>query len=104
MSGNEQPSYTEGDIVEIRFHDIQQISNWTPLDLAKKDTPPICKMVGYLLEETSDTVIVACGVSNDGEGDYWILPHGCVISIRKVEEAELNDFQENKNGKDSPHD
>jgi len=89
-----KPNYEEGDILEIRWYDIVEENSWTKLSKAKEDKPLECKSIGWLISEDGDCIRIAYHASIDGDVSYTIFPKKSIISISKVESAEIDDFKE----------
>lgn len=84
--------YDQGDLIEVRFLDIHETSDWTDVKKAVVDTPTKCKVTGYFICEDDELLKVALMVNNLNEVSYTVIPRGVIQDIRKIEDAELQDF------------
>lgn len=85
-----------GDIVEVKFFDIEDDNSWISLKKAENAKPILCKSTGYLLKETDKYITIISVVSEDAGCGYRLtIPRGVIAEpIRLVEEAEIDDFPE----------
>ena len=92
----EAEKYSQGDLVEVRFLDIKDYNNWTPLKDVLDEPVPECKLPCHYINEDDKVVRVAMMTSSDKDITYAIFPKGVILSVRKIEEAELFDFEDEK--------
>jgi hypothetical protein len=86
---------TEGDIIEVRYLDMYEESDWTPLSLIRLKQCPAGKVQGTLLSEDEDCMRILKMIIVNGaiEASYVLIPKKPIItSVRRIEEAEIDDF------------
>lgn len=86
---------TEGDFIEIRFLDIYEDSEWTPIETIKIRQAPPGKVSGNYLNEDEKTLRLLKMIIVNGatEASYVLIPQAIITSRRKIEEAEIDDFR-----------
>lgn len=92
MTDNKNKNITRGDMVEIRWADAIDESDWVNIDVAEIDKPRKTKSIGYFINEDDECVRIAYSVAEDGDISYEVLPKGMVKDIRKIEDGEMIDF------------
>ena len=83
---------SEGDLVEIRFIDLLEVSEWTEIRSIRTTMPPKCKLIGHYLNESDGVVRVINFISDDLNASYTLIPRGVISSITKIEEGEIDDL------------
>ena len=93
----EQSQITEGDIVEVRFLDIYEDSDWTSIDTIRTKRAPSGKLQGHYLNQDNETLrilkMLILTSFKTIEASYILIPIKIITSIRLIEEAEIDDFQ-----------
>jgi len=88
--------YSEGDIVEVRFSDVRQSSEWIRIELIPMMTPTPAKTIGYFLGEDEKCIRIVTMVCKDEEGaeaSPVVIPKGLIDSINLIQESEIDDFE-----------
>jgi len=89
-------SYTEGDIVEVRFSDVRQSSEWVRIELIPVISPTPAKTVGWFLGEDDKCIRILTMICRDEEGTEAspaVIPKGLIDSINLIQESEIDDFE-----------
>ena len=80
------------DKVIVEWLDIQSCDNaWSSLDEFDKLLPAKCTTIGYLYDENKDWVktFATYSINENSEdfdiGDAVVIPRGCILSIKKIE-------------------
>ena len=86
---------SEGDLIEVRFYDICQDSDWQSLDSIRRKRAPRGKAAGYFLEANEERLVLLSMVIVNGrtEASDITFPVQIIISVRRIEEAEIDDFR-----------
>ncbi len=92
----ETEKYSQGDLVEVRFYDIHDIDDWTNIKDVSNKNPPKCKLTAHYVNEDDKKIRLAIMIAEDEDVTYALIPKGLIISTRKIEEAELFDFEDEK--------
>jgi hypothetical protein len=88
---------TEGDIVEVRYLDIYEESEWISLETARTKSAPTGKVQGQLVSQDDKSLLLAkmiIVVDGKVEMSYIIIPTKVITSMRLLEEAEIDDFKD----------
>ena len=82
-----------GDLCVIFWIDIEDDASWTPVEIAEKEQLPLCKSVGWYLNEDDSCVRLAFSVSGTEETKIdvgrTLIPKTVIRNIEKVREDEL---------------
>ena len=82
-----------GDLVVIFWFDIEEDSTWKPVELAEIEQPPLCKSVGWFINEDDNCVRLAFSTSGteDTKIDVGrvLIPKAVIRNIEKIREDEL---------------
>jgi hypothetical protein len=84
--------YSEGDLLEIRWIDAEEACGWCLINDLKNSPSPRCKSYGLFLHEDGQRIIIIPSITDDLECSYIKIPKGMIISIRKIEDSELEDW------------
>lgn len=71
-------------LIEVLWKDTTSECSWTSIkDIPNKKSTPV-KTVGYFLCNKKGDLILLHSITYDGDGDYTIIPHGCVSDIKEL--------------------
>ncbi|UCF13023.1 MAG: hypothetical protein JSW06_01890 [Thermoplasmatales archaeon] len=82
-----------GDLVVIYWWDIEDDSTWKPIEVAEIEQLPLCKTVGWFLNQDDNCVRLAFSVNGTEdtklEVGRTLIPKAVIKNIEKVREDEL---------------
>lgn len=82
-----------GDLVVVFWFDIEDDPTWKPVELVENEKLPLCKSVGWFINEDDNCVRLAFSASGteDTKIDVGrtLIPKAVIRNIEKVREDEL---------------
>lgn len=74
------------DIVAIDWVDIATSHpTWTPHEEIMEIRPVLCHIVGFVVEETEEYVIIVQNISDMGlDFNSAVFPRGCIVNMRRL--------------------
>lgn len=82
-----------GDLVIVFWWDIEEDSTWKSVELVEIEQPPLCKSVGWFINEDESCVRLAFSTSGteDTKIDVGrvLIPRAVIKNIEKIREDEL---------------
>ncbi len=71
------------EIVEVEWLDSCEFSGWRDKDLTGLSLSHV-HTVGYLVQETPDSITLVMNISDDHYGAIWVIPKGSIKSQKKI--------------------
>ena len=81
----------EGDLLEVGFIDVVESCVWTPLEIARCETCPECKVFGRFLNEDDKIIRLMLSISSDGDCSFTLIPKGLITTIHRLNVEEPNE-------------
>lgn len=83
---------TKGDLIVVYWEDAIEDISWTSLKTVESQKVPLCKNVGWFINEDKDCVRLSNSIMCDEKEldvGYSIFPKGIIINIEKIQDDEL---------------